>query len=68
MNESVAIVTNLWRFSPISGYWKHERTCDSRESAKWLDVFQRDEPEDVFRLAKRRPTDRPTTHFLMRPT
>ena len=48
--------TSLWRFNPVTGYWHPERACDRDSAQKWLEIYQKDEPEAVFKLSKRRPT------------
>jgi len=45
----------LWRKNKITGYWVLERTCFPEFASEWLQIFQKDEPDETFVLAKRRP-------------
>ena len=45
----------LWRYNPITGYWVFVRECADENAEAWLVAFMRDEPDELFRLAKRRP-------------
>lgn len=49
----------LWsaRWSTAQGwYWKHERECLPTTGSDWLTVFQRDEPEVLFKLSEKTPS------------
>jgi len=51
-------MTNLWskRFTPAAGtHWKLERECSLESAAEWRNVFQKDEPNVLFFLSKRKP-------------
>jgi hypothetical protein len=50
----------LWRYNTTTGYWNRQRECLPENAQQWLAVFQKDEPQAFFRLAKRRPNDHPT--------
>lgn len=52
-------MTNLWKYNKVTGYWNHERKCDSATAKDWLIVYQKDEPEETFKLSKNKPTKRP---------
>lgn len=45
----------LWRYNPITGYWDYERDCDDDTADQWLTVFQKDDPEGLFKLSKMKP-------------
>jgi hypothetical protein len=51
---------NLWRFNPISGFWRIERMCDAATAQQWLSIFQRDEPKAHFALSRFSPRFNPT--------
>jgi hypothetical protein len=55
------MTTNLWKYNRITGLWDHQRTCDESTAETWLGVFQKDEPDEAFALAKHRPKKRPET-------
>ena len=51
----------LWRYDPITGYWKHERTISILADAqKWLKLFQLDSPGAHFKLSTQKPRSDPT--------
>lgn len=49
----------LWRFSPITGYWKAERAVSADTAQSWLEIFKADEPSAVFKISKSRPNEVP---------
>jgi hypothetical protein len=49
----------LWRYDPITGYWRYVRSCASETALDWLAIFQRDEPNAVFKLSTNRPSAAP---------
>lgn len=51
--------TKLWRWNPITGYWKYERTCKRDTAADWLKIFSDDEPNAVFAVSARDPVKPP---------
>ena len=53
------MTTKLWRYNPITGYWSLTRICDAQTAQDWLRVFQADDALGVYRLADRKPTDKP---------
>lgn len=59
MNESAKLY-KIYRYNPITGYWRHERTCASGLENPWLAVFYKQEPEALFRLARHCPKGKPT--------
>jgi hypothetical protein len=58
-HEAEAEISSLWKFNKVSGYWNHIRSCNATNCAQWLAVFERDEPDEFFRIAKRKPNDNP---------
>lgn len=46
---------NLYRFNKIIGNWKIERTCLLENAEQWLEIFKKDEPNEIFKLAKKKP-------------
>ena len=42
----------LWKYNRITGMWTFMRTCEDKA---WLAVFQKDEPDQHFKLSKTRP-------------
>lgn len=48
----------LWRLNRISGLWTLERKCDPATAKRWLEVFQSDDPNSVFKLSKTKPAYR----------
>lgn len=49
----------LWAYNHITGLWKLERKCTPDTEQKWLEIFQRDEPDTAFKLSKNRPSGKP---------
>ena len=59
--------TKLWKYNRRSGYWDLQRTiANPHDEQKWLDIFQKDEPSETFKLSKNRPSDRPLRLGAMR--
>lgn len=52
--------TNLWKYNRITGFWVHQRACSAENAEAWLQVFQKDEPTETFRLAKHQPKVNPS--------
>lgn len=51
---------NLWRYNPITGYWRMERRCDPDTAQQWLELFSKDEPDAHFALSRFAPRFNPT--------
>jgi len=47
----------LWRKNRITGYWVIERKCAPDMADRWLKYFRQNQPDEEFRLSKRRPRD-----------
>ncbi len=45
----------LWRHNSTTGYWNIARICNVETAAKWMAVFQNDEPNVMFKLSNNRP-------------
>jgi hypothetical protein len=45
----------LWKYNKRTGYWEHQRECELETAQRWLEVFQKDEPEELFKLSKNKP-------------
>lgn len=45
----------LWKLNLTTGYWVLVRMCSTETAQQWLVIFQRDEPNDKFKLSKRKP-------------
>lgn len=45
----------LWRLNKITGYWVIQRLCAPETATLWLEVYQKDEPEELFVLSKNKP-------------
>jgi hypothetical protein len=52
---------SLWRYNKITGLWVHVRTVSVATEDRWLQIWQRDEPDTHFVVAKNRPRMAPTT-------
>lgn len=52
-------MTKLWKYNKITGYWNYVRECKDEHSQDWLKLFQDDEPEEIFKLSKIRPSKNP---------
>jgi hypothetical protein len=51
---------NLWRFNPITGFWRMERACLPDTAQQWLDLFRADEPTAHFALSRFAPRFNPS--------
>jgi hypothetical protein len=51
--------TTLWRFNKITGFWSPVRVCEQPEAKEWLEIFQRDEPDEIFVLSPFKPKKAP---------
>jgi hypothetical protein len=58
---------SLWRFNKTTGFWVHIRSVSADNGKQWLAVFERDEPDEFFRIAKRKPADDPRRKNPVRP-
>lgn len=48
-----------WRWTTSRGWlWCLERRCDATNSAEWLEVYQKDEPNVHFELSENQPKGR----------
>jgi hypothetical protein len=45
----------LWKFNPITGFWRAERACEPETAQQWLELFQKDAPQDHFVLSRLTP-------------
>lgn len=52
-------LTNIWRYSPATGYWVLVRDTYRENAARWLEILRGDEPGAVFKASKRRPVKAP---------
>ena len=50
---------NLWRFNPITGFWRMERACLPDTAQQWLALFSQDEPKAHFALSRLAPRFNP---------
>lgn len=55
----VAADVGLWRFDENRGAWTLERRCESESGNRWLEVFQKDEPDVQFQLSVKKPSRPP---------
>lgn len=46
---------SLWRLDTRVGTWKHERNVTTETATSWLQVFQRDAPQETFVVACKKP-------------
>ena len=58
-NQKGTDMTTLWKYNKVTGYWDYCRDCEKSTAQEWLKVWQEDEPEVIFKIAKNRPKDRP---------
>lgn len=52
-------IVNIWKFNAATGYWQLVRDCYRENAARWLEIFQGDEPDTVFKAQRTRPTKAP---------
>ena len=58
MSETLMI--KIWKYDPITGYWKYVRDCYRERKDDWLKILRGDEPGIVFRAVNVRPKTAPT--------
>jgi len=51
----------LWKYNPVTGFWKPERTVTDKTKDHWLEIFQKDEPKANFIVSKNKPSKKPIT-------
>lgn len=49
----------LWKYNKITGYWVPVRSVTEETGKAWLDIFQRDEPGESFKLSIHKPSGAP---------
>jgi hypothetical protein len=51
----------LWKYNQVTGFWNPERTIkDETMTTEWLEIFEKDEPGEFFRVSRFRPNYNPT--------
>ena len=45
----------LWKYNKITGYWIYIRSVTEETREQWLSIFQKDEPNEIFKLSKSKP-------------
>lgn len=45
----------LWKFNKVTGLWVPQRTVTQQTADEWLRIFQRDEPEEIFKVSVNKP-------------
>ena len=45
----------LWRYNPVTGYWRSERECTPGTEEQWLLEFRKAEPDAMFKIARHMP-------------
>jgi len=45
----------LWKFNKVTGLWVPQRTVTWETADKWLDIYQRDEPGEMFKVSFNKP-------------
>jgi hypothetical protein len=48
-------LTKLWRYDPVTGYWKYVRDFYRERAKDWLRIFTGDEPGVHFKVSDNRP-------------
>lgn len=51
--------TNIWRYDPVTGYWRLVRNVLKARAQDWLRIWREDEPSVVFKLSQYRPHKAP---------
>lgn len=51
--------TYLWKYNKVTGYWVMVRDSLVENAKRWLEIFQGDEPDEHFKVAKTRPKAAP---------
>ena len=49
----------LWRFNKITGFWSPELICKQDTAKEWIEIFRRDEPNEIFMLSLYQPRKAP---------
>ncbi|MGM1044853.1 MAG: hypothetical protein ACQEXX_01765 [Bacillota bacterium] len=45
----------LWRYNNITGYWDYVRDVTEETKKQWTVIFQKDEPNAIFKVSKSKP-------------
>jgi hypothetical protein len=49
----------LWKYNRITGLWDFQRAVSPETADSWLAVFQKDQPQEYFRVSKNKPSQAP---------
>ena len=55
----VSELTNIWKYNPATGSWTLVRDSYKENAPRWMEIFQGDEPDAVFKISKKRPVKSP---------
>jgi hypothetical protein len=45
----------LWKYNKITGYWMYIRDVSEYNKSTWLYIYQKDEPNEKFKISKNKP-------------
>ena len=45
----------LWKYNKTTGLWNYVRSVTEDTKDQWLNIFQKDEPSEYFKIATRKP-------------
>ena len=48
--------TKIWKYGKFTGLWRHAKTVEIETANQWLEIFQKHEPDEIFKLSKRKPS------------
>lgn len=51
--------TYLWKYNKTTGYWEMVRDSLVENAGRWLEIFSNDEPDQYYKISKRRPKSAP---------
>lgn len=49
----------IWKYNKRSGLWDFQRDVTDESELEWLKIFRADEPNEIFKVASRKPKGAP---------
>lgn len=45
----------LWKYNKVTGLWDYVRNVTTENKNQWLEVFEKAEPKENFKLCRNKP-------------
>ena len=56
LGRAMGLRNPLWKRDKVTGTWDYVRDVTPETAAQWLAIFQKDEPNETFKVAAKRPS------------